>query len=90
MKDNHNLYLKCHALLLADVFEKFRNNTLKNYGLGPSHYLSALSLSQDVMLKKTKIDLELIPDPDIYVLFEKVTRGRISFYISSRYNKANN
>ena len=32
MKDYHNLYLKCGVLLLADVFEKFRNNSLKNYG----------------------------------------------------------
>ena len=44
MKDYHlyHLYLKCDILLLADVFEKFRNNTsLKNYGLCPSHYLNA-------------------------------------------------
>ena len=29
MKDYHNLYLKCKFLLLADVFEKFRNNSFK-------------------------------------------------------------
>ena len=40
MKDYHDLYLKCHVLLLADVFEKFRNNSLKNYGFCPSHYFS--------------------------------------------------
>ena len=40
MKDDRNLYLKCDVLLLADVFEKFRKNSLKNYGLYPSHYLS--------------------------------------------------
>ena len=41
MKDYHNLYLKCDVLLLANVFEKFRNICLENYGLCPSHYLSA-------------------------------------------------
>ena len=41
MKDHHDLYLKYDVLLLADVFEQFRNNSLKNYGLCPSHYLSA-------------------------------------------------
>ena len=28
MKDYHNLYLKCDILLLADVFEKLRNDSL--------------------------------------------------------------
>ena len=39
----------------------------------------------DAMLKMTKGELELIPDPDIYTFFEK---GGIS-YVSNRYNKAN-
>ena len=49
MKDDHYLYLKCDILLLADVFEKFRNNSLKNYGLCASHYLSPPGLSWDAM-----------------------------------------
>ena len=89
MKDYHGLYLKCDVLLLADVFEKFRNNSLKNYGLCPSHYLSTPGLSWDAMLKMTKIELEFISDPDMHIFFEKGTRGGIS-YISSRYSKANN
>ena len=40
MKDYHDLYLKCNVLLLADVFEKFRNNSLKNYGLCLIHCFS--------------------------------------------------
>ena len=41
------------------------------------------------MLKITKIELELIPDPDMYIFFEKGTRGRIS-HISNIYSKTNN
>ena len=37
MKDYHSLYLKWDVLLLTDVFEKFRNNSLKNYRLCPGH-----------------------------------------------------
>ena len=41
------------------------------------------------MLKMTKIKLEPIPDPDMYIFFQKGTRGEIS-YISNRYTRANN
>ena len=67
----------------------FRNNGLKNYGLCPSHYLSAPGLSWDAMFKMTKSKLELIPDLDIYIFFENGTGGGI-YYISHRYSKANN
>ena len=45
MKDYHNLTLKFHVLLLADVIERIRNNSIKSYGLCPSHYLSTPGLS---------------------------------------------
>ena len=41
------------------------------------------------MLKMTKVVLELIPDSDMYIFFEKGARGGISC-ISNRYSKANN
>ena len=37
----------------------------------------------------TKVELELIPDPDMYISFEKDTRGW-PFCICNRYSKANN
>ena len=42
MKHCHGFYSKYDVLLL---FEKFRNDNLKNYGLCPSHYLSICSES---------------------------------------------
>ena len=45
MKGYYNFYLKSDVLLLADVFEKFRNNSLRNYGLCSSHYFSTPDLS---------------------------------------------
>ena len=54
------MYLKCKFLLLGDVFEKFRHNNSNNFGLCPSYYLDASSLSWDAMLNITKIKLEFI------------------------------
>ena len=76
-------------MLLADVFEKFRNNSLSNYGLCPSHNLGAQALSWGAMLNMTKVELELISDPDMYIFFDKGMRGGVSS-ISNRYSKANN
>ena len=89
IKDYHDLYLKCDVLLSADVSEKFRNNSLKNYGLCPNHYLSGPTLSWDAMFNMTKIKLELISDPEMYIFFEKGMRGVVS-HISNRYSKAIN
>ena len=60
-----------------------------NYGSCPSHYLSAPALSWEAMLNMTKLELELIPDPDMYIFFEKGTKGGVS-YISNRYSEVNN
>ena len=41
------------------------------------------------MFKITKIKLQLITDPDMYIFFEKSRRGGI-FCISNRYSKTSN
>ena len=58
---------------------------MKNNGLCSSLYLSAPALSWDAMLNITKVELELISDPDMYIFFEKGMRGIVS-YISNRYS----
>ena len=87
--DYHDLYLKCHVLLLADGSEKFRNNIIKNYGPCSSHYLSAPALSWNAMFNMAKVKLELISDPEMCIFFEKCVRDGIS-YIANRYSKAHN
>ena len=53
-----NSLVKCEVLLLADGFEKIKDNSLKIYRLS-HYYLSGPGLSWDAMLKLTKMKLEL-------------------------------
>ena len=80
MNDYHDLYLKWYVLLLADVFEEFRNNSLKNYGLCPSHFLSVPFLIWDIMFNITKVELEVSLDVYLYLFFEKGMRNRVSYF----------
>ena len=88
-KDYHKLYNETDALLLADVFENFRDLCLKIYGLDPVYYFTAPGLAWDACLKITNINLELLSDPNMLLMFEKGIRGGISM-ISNRYGEANN
>ena len=76
-------------LLLADVFENFRNTCLLQYKLDPAHYYSSSGMSWDTLLKKTGVKLELLTDYDQHLFIEKGIRGGISM-VSKRYAKANN
>ncbi|XP_068691018.1 uncharacterized protein [Montipora foliosa] len=89
MGEYHDLYLKSDILLLADVFENFRQTCLQYYKLDPCHYFTSPGLSWDAMLKMTDIKLELMTDIDMFQFIEKGMRGGIS-YIANRYGKANN
>ena len=58
----HVLYVQIDTLLLADVFESFRNICLEIYELNPAKFLSAPRLACQAALKKTKVKLELPTD----------------------------
>ena len=63
------------TLLLADVFESFRDKCLKIDHLDPAYFISASSLAMQACLKYTKEELELLTDQDMLLMFEKGLRG---------------
>ena len=85
----HDLYVQCDTLLLADVFEKFRDTCIEIYGLDPSHFLSAPGLAWQACLKKTNLNSELLADIDTLLMIEAGIRGGMS-QSTYRYAKANN
>ena len=87
--DYHDLYVQSGTLLLADVFENFRNMCIKVYELDPSHFVSLPGLAWQACLKKTNIELGLLTDYDMLLMVEKGIRGGICHSIH-RYAKANN
>ena len=46
----HDLYVQSDTLLLADVFENFRDKYIERYELDPAHFLSAPGLAWQACL----------------------------------------
>ena len=81
--------MQSDTLLLADVFENFRNMCIEVYELDPDYFLSLPGLAWQACLKKTNVKLELLTDYDMLLMVEEGIRGGICHSIH-RYAKANN
>ena len=71
------MYVQGDTLLLADVFENFRNICIKIYKFDPVKFLSAPGLAWQAALKKTKVKLDLLTDINMLLMVEKGIRRRI-------------
>ena len=74
MGDYHDLYAQTNTHLLADVFEKFREQCIEIYGLDPSYFYSAPGLAWQAYLKKTEAKLELLTDYQMLLMIQEGIR----------------
>jgi len=88
-KDYHDFYMTVDVTLLADVYENFREMALHEYKLDPAHSWTVPGFAWNCALKISKAKLELITDPETFLVFKNVIRGDMST-ISHRHAKANN
>jgi hypothetical protein len=77
-RDYHDLYNVSDVLLLADIFENFRDVCMKHYKLDPAWYYTSPGLAWDAALKLTDVELELLNDYDMILMIKQGIRGGIS------------
>ena len=82
LKDYMVVYLKSDVLLLADVFEEYRNITYKSYQLDPTKFISAAHVGFHSMLKHTEVELELMVEADMVNFITNGIRGGVSSIIN--------
>ena len=85
----HDLYLATDVMLLADVFERFRTWEYEQYQLDPAHFYTLPSLSWCAALKKTGVELQILPDIDMALFIDRALVGGISM-VANHYAAANN
>ena len=87
MKDYMEIYCMCDTLLLAEIFEAFRQESLNNFEIDPSHFISLPGFAYSAFLKETKVSLEYITDPEMFDMLSSNLRGGHSF-CSQRYEES--
>ena len=78
----HDLYVQSDTLLLADVFENFKNTYLQIFELDPVKLFSNSGLASQAALKKTKVKFDILTDIDLLLMAEKSYKKRnMSLYL---------
>ena len=84
------LYNKADVILLADIFEKFINVSITEFGINPLYHISLPGTTWSNGLKYTKVELELIKNVDLFQMFESGIRGGVSGVFGDRYIESEN
>ena len=75
MGEFHDLYVRNDTAQLAYVFENFRDKCLEIYRIDAAHFLSAPGLVWQACLKKAGVELDLLTENYMLLMFEEGIRG---------------
>ena len=81
--DYHDLYLRTDVVLLANVYEAFRDTFLKHYKLDLVHFYTSPGLAWKAYLKRTRIKLELLTDPDMLLMFGESEVELLKWFVNT-------
>ena len=74
-KNTTDHYLLTDVLLLTNVFQHYRQSVMNRHNLDCLHFITLPSLSWAMALKYTGAKLELITDPEAYLMIKGNMRG---------------
>ena len=82
-RDYHNFSLLTDVLLLANIFENFRDMCLQHYGLDPVHNYTSLGLSwqaagRGIGRGMMDVELDLLTDTDQHLFIEERIKGGVA------------
>ena len=75
VKDYLEIYMKLDICLQADIFNTFRNTIWNKFEIDCSKYITSCSLSLDLMLKYTKVKIELFKDITMFDIVDSSIIG---------------
>ena len=87
--DYVKIYCRSDIDILSFVFEKLIEQSMKEYGVDPSQCYTSPGFFWEAMLRSTKVEVELLTDPEMFRFFESAIRGGISV-VPGRCADANN
>ena len=85
----HDIYVQSDTLLIADVFESFRNKCIKTYELDSAHFFICTWISMTSLFKICRLKLELLTNNNMLIMVEKGMKGAI-YHAIHRYAKGSN
>ena len=75
VKDYLEIYMRLDICLQSDIFNVFRNTIWNKFEIDCSKYITSCSLSLDLMLKYTKVKIELFKDITMFDYVDKSILG---------------